>query len=148
MWLVNVRTLKLKYFTDIRTCPPYVTLSHRWGEAEEELTFPELLAQSETMQTKSGYVKLINASTAVYLEGWLWLWIDTCCIDKRSSAELQEAINSMWAIYEHCQICIAYLSDVMFEMQTEIPKQAPLVPDANPESIPPQFAASNWFTRG
>ena len=28
------------------------------------------------------------------LAGGEWVWVDTCCIDKRSSAELTEAINS------------------------------------------------------
>lgn len=88
MWLVNVRTLKLEYFTDLRSCPPYIALSHRWGPTEQELTFPELHAQAKTMKAKTGYVKLVEASTAAYKEGLEWVWIDTCCIDKRSSAEL------------------------------------------------------------
>lgn len=41
-----------------------------------------------------------------------WAWIDTCCIDKRSSSELSEAINSMYQWYANACCCIAYLSDV------------------------------------
>lgn len=42
----------------------------------------------------------------------MWLWIDTICIDKRSSAELSEAINSMYSWYMNAEVCFAYLSDV------------------------------------
>ncbi|KAF2729740.1 hypothetical protein EJ04DRAFT_405768, partial [Polyplosphaeria fusca] len=38
-------------------------------------------------------------------------WVDTCCIDKSSSAELSEAINSMYRWYQDAAICFAYLSD-------------------------------------
>ena len=62
-----------------------------------------------------------------------WVWIDTCCIDKKSSAELSEAINSMFRWYEKCAVCYAYLSSV----------------DAVPWSIQgQQFWQSPWFTRG
>lgn len=40
-----------------------------------------------------------------------WAWLDTCCIDKRSSAELSEAINSMFKWYEDAVTCVAYLQD-------------------------------------
>ncbi|KAH6714351.1 hypothetical protein BKA61DRAFT_632289 [Leptodontidium sp. MPI-SDFR-AT-0119] len=32
-------------------------------------------------------------------DGFEYIWIDTCCIDKTSSAELSEAINSMFRWY-------------------------------------------------
>ncbi|KAI6002305.1 hypothetical protein F5J12DRAFT_906395 [Pisolithus orientalis] len=44
-------------------------------------------------------------------DGYTWLWIDTCCIDKRSSAELSEAINSMYRWYRNSQMCYVYLND-------------------------------------
>ncbi|KAI6041068.1 hypothetical protein EDC04DRAFT_2566167, partial [Pisolithus marmoratus] len=31
--------------------------------------------------------------------GLNWVWIDTCCINKESSSELSEAINSMYKWY-------------------------------------------------
>ncbi|KAI0828058.1 heterokaryon incompatibility protein-domain-containing protein [Trametes gibbosa] len=40
------------------------------------------------------------------------LWIDACCIDKSSSAELAEAINSMYEWYRLSDVCYAYLADV------------------------------------
>lgn len=51
----------------------------------------------------------------------------SCCIDKTSTAELSEAINSMFRWYGKAAVCYAYLSDVK---------------DAT------QLAESRWFTRG
>ena len=61
-------------------------------------------------------------------------WIDTCCIDKSSSSELSEAINSMFRYYSDAEVCYAFLSDVN--------------PDDVAYSLPDKFKASRWFTRG
>ncbi|KAF2753318.1 hypothetical protein EJ05DRAFT_426574, partial [Pseudovirgaria hyperparasitica] len=60
-------------------------------------------------------------------DGLEWVWIDTCCIDKSSSAELAEAINSMYAWYARAEKCYVYLTDVT---------------DAA------HLSSSRWFTRG
>jgi len=116
MYLVNVETLDLKYFSTIEKAATegYVTLSHRWSEEpDDELTFQEVESKSEAMKRKPGYSKMLQAAQVVrWLFPWKWIWIDTCCIDKKSSAELQEAINSMWEIYTRSCCCLAYLSDV------------------------------------
>ena len=65
-------------------------------------------------------------------DGFDWGWADTCCIDKTSSAELTEAINSMFYYYSHSEICYAYLSDVHSDC------------DANSWS----FQESRWHKRG
>jgi Heterokaryon incompatibility protein (HET) len=44
--------------------------------------------------------------------GYGLVWIDTCCINKGSTTELAEAINSMYRWYAKASICIAYLEDV------------------------------------
>jgi hypothetical protein len=62
-----------------------------------------------------------------------WCWVDTCCIDKSSSAELSEAINSMFKWYEQSIVCIAYLSDV---------------PEYGVAGELSAFRNSTWFTRG
>lgn len=41
-----------------------------------------------------------------------WLWIDTCCIDQKSSSEVQETVNSMFKWYRTAVVCLAYLEDV------------------------------------
>ena len=45
-------------------------------------------------------------------DGYRYIWVDSSCIDKTSSSELSEAINSMFAWYRDAQICYAFLSDV------------------------------------
>ncbi|KAI9657952.1 MAG: hypothetical protein M1821_002609 [Bathelium mastoideum] len=60
--------------------------------------------------------------------------IDTCCIDKRSSAELSEAINSMYTWYQKAKICYVYLEDVF--------------PDVNIMSNNNEFIHTRWATRG
>jgi hypothetical protein len=62
--------------------PQYAILSHTW-EAEE-VTFKDLL--DGTSKYKAGYRKLQFCGEQVF-------WVDTCCIDKSSSAELAEAIT-------------------------------------------------------
>lgn len=66
--------------------------------------------------------------------GYPYIWIDTCCIDKTSSAELSEAINSMFAWYSLAAICYIYLSDVSAS-------DDPAAPDSS-------FRRSRWFKRG
>lgn len=61
------------------------------------------------------------------------IWVDTCCINKESSAELSEAINSMFRWYANASVCVTYLTDVYGD---------------NLELIEDEFAASRWFTRG
>ena len=45
--------------------------------------------------------KIRDACKVARDTGYRYLWIDSCCIDKTSSAELSEAINSM---YEWCSL--------------------------------------------
>ncbi|KAI1379115.1 HET-domain-containing protein [Hypoxylon crocopeplum] len=59
-----------------------------------------------------GYKKIVLTCKQAERDGLGWAWVDTCCIDKTSSAELSEAINSMYQWYEQSSICYAYLSDV------------------------------------
>lgn len=145
MYLVNVDSLTLKLFQTIEKAveAKYVTLSHTWAEdPEDELTFQELKAGNQADKTKPGYWKLRRAAAEVKRIGQEeWLWIDTCCINKESSAELQEGLNSMWEIYRQSQWCLAYLSDVTV-------KKDRLATDNHPHRIPTDFATSRWFTRG
>ena len=81
-----------------------------------------------------------------------YIWIDTCCIDKSSSAELSEAINSMYRWYEKSKVCYAYLEDVeeKYEDACEDPDE-----DTSNDSIKSlngnvekAIRKSRWFTRG
>ncbi|KAI6143511.1 heterokaryon incompatibility protein-domain-containing protein, partial [Pisolithus thermaeus] len=94
----------------------YAILSHRWGA---EVNYKEMIGlmkmgeeKREEVKKRLGYHKIIESCEQAAKDGYKWLWIDTCCIDKRSSAELSEAINSMYRWYQNAQICYAYLNDV------------------------------------
>ncbi|KAI6118034.1 heterokaryon incompatibility protein-domain-containing protein [Pisolithus sp. B1] len=94
----------------------YVIVSHRW---EDEVNYKEMAAFMgmddrcrSNVRRRTGYKKIIKSCKQAKLDNYQWIWIDTCCIDKRSSSELQEAINSMYRWYEKSQKCYAYLDDV------------------------------------
>ena len=56
--------------------------------------------------------KIRKACEVAREDGYRYIWIDSSCIDKTSSSELSEAINSMFNWYRDAQICYAFLSDV------------------------------------
>jgi len=131
MRLINVHTLKLKYFEG-ETEPPYAILSHTWISTEDEVSFADF--QDLTIsRKKAGFKKIAFVCNEAKSTGIDHAWVDTCCIDKSSSAELSEAINSMFRWYSKAKICYAYLSDVN------------LAPDNDPEGL---LKDSRWFTRG
>ncbi|CAI6098816.1 unnamed protein product [Clonostachys chloroleuca] len=107
MRLLNADTLKPEFFqADV---PRYAVLSHRWGE--EEVTYEDIRTGRDVAQLK-GYYKLRMSAQVAKATGYDYIWIDTCSIDKSSSAELSEAINSMFKWYKASAECIAYLSDI------------------------------------
>jgi hypothetical protein len=86
---------------------------------------------------KAGWGKIFNACLQARKSNpsYQYLWVDTCCIDKSSSAELSEAINSMYQWYQNAEICYAYLEDVVESGQrTSILDQ--------------ELKNCRWFTRG
>ncbi|KAK1758882.1 hypothetical protein QBC47DRAFT_409702 [Echria macrotheca] len=93
--LLKTRTAKLEFeeFYDSRT-PVYAILSHTWGE--DEVTFQDAQKADAVTLSKAGYAKILETRTIAASYGFDYVWIDTCCIDKSSSAELSEAINSMY----------------------------------------------------
>ena len=95
----------------------YAILSHRWTEQEVDYTEVVKLAKMDEeerseIRQRDGYRKILQSCEQARKDGYEWLWVDTCCIDKRSSAELSEAINSMYRWYENSRVCYAYLHDV------------------------------------
>lgn len=83
MWLINVRILELEEFTD-ETEIRYAILSHRWEY--EEVTFRHIhdLAKATTMK---GFRKIEKTAELAIAHGYDYAWVDTCCIDKSSSAD-------------------------------------------------------------
>lgn len=110
MRLINVETFELESFADHRSTPDYAILSHTWGA--EEVLFHEVQPVTEATKEKLGWKKIEYTCSQAQKDGLKYAWVDTCCIDKSSSAELSEAINSMFAWYEESEVCYAYLADV------------------------------------
>ncbi|KAI1262331.1 heterokaryon incompatibility protein-domain-containing protein [Xylariaceae sp. FL1019] len=130
MRLINTKTLELKEFFG-KHIPAYAILSHVWGA--DEVTYQEWTArQSSVVRNKSGYQKIVGACAQACQDRLDWLWVDTNCIDKTSSAELTEAINSMFKWYADSKICYAYLNDV----------------SRHSAEWSNDFRRSRWFTRG
>ena len=125
MRLMNTSTWKLKMFHEALCIPPYATLSHCWET--DEILFTDMTNIESTSQ-KLGFAKIKGACLVAATLGIHWIWIDTVCIDKSSSAELTEAINSNFQWYQNCQICLVYLSDfqgdpnVMDDLESQLAK--------------------------
>lgn len=110
MHLIDTKTRRLIAMP----CPPerYAILSHTWDS--EEITFQDIVS-GQTLKTRPGYAKFDGAIKLAAKDGYELVWIDNCCIDKSSSAELSEAINSMFQWYRQASVCYVYLSDVAAE---------------------------------
>jgi len=96
------------------------------------------------IERMSGFKKIRYCAEQATMDNLDYFWIDTCCIDKSSSAELSEAINSMFRWYRDSTVCYAYLSDLAD------PPNAIVVADVNSmaRAMNKQLANSAWFTRG
>jgi len=105
--LMNVKTHQLETFNNWDQVPPYSILSHTWEEGE--VIFHDISADVD--KKKQGWSKILGACNESEQIGIFYLWVDTCCIFKESSAELSESINSMFAWYRDARICFAYIGD-------------------------------------
>ena len=135
---LSVSGFSLTEFAGSET-PNYAILSHTWGKKEEEVTFEDIL--KGTGKSKVGYEKLRFCATQAARNGLLYFWLDTCCINRANSSELQEAINSMFRWYSGATRCYVYLSDVP---SPESGRDRQLL-QAEWELA---FHESRWFTRG
>ncbi|KAG4437250.1 hypothetical protein IFR05_007266 [Cadophora sp. M221] len=96
MWLLNTASLALELVQNPDDCT-YAVLSHTWERGE--VTFQEI-ADLEQAREKPGFSKIKRTCELAQERGINYAWVDTCCIDKSSSAELTEAINSMFRWYK------------------------------------------------
>lgn len=106
MRLLNTTILELESFAD-NAIPPHAILSHVWGPANDAVSIEDMQAGSAAKE-KPGYIKLRRSSLIAAHDGFKHIWIDTCCIQKSSSIELSEAINSMFCYYQNSDICYAF----------------------------------------
>ncbi|KAF4875144.1 Vegetative incompatibility protein HET-E-1 [Colletotrichum siamense] len=136
MRLINVDTLALEEFFG-NDVPRYAILSHTWGP--DEVSFQDWKTMAVARE-RTGFQKIELARRHAFSQDIGYLWIDTNCINKDSSAELAEAINSMFAWYRDAEICYAYLSDVS---EAEDCDEA-----ASKDALLSRVSQSQWFTRG
>lgn len=121
--------------------PPFGNLSHTWGAVKDEVTLRDLI--DSNAMAKVGYEKLRFCATRAAADCLQWFWIDTCNIDRTSSAELSEAINSMYQWYNVSTKCYVYLSDVSVGKSARTEQSL-----ADQKGWETEFRKSRWFTRG
>ncbi|EMT71621.1 Vegetative incompatibility protein HET-E-1 [Fusarium odoratissimum] len=132
MRLINTTTLEVEEFFDV-SIPEYAILSHTWGDGEVSL---QDWADRKNRRFKPGFQKIVWACAQAAKDQLSHVWVDTNCIDKSSSAELSEAINSMFRWYRRSAVCYVYLEDVPAMTLDECTK------------ADSAFRNARWFTRG
>ncbi|KAL8786805.1 MAG: hypothetical protein Q9195_008063 [Heterodermia aff. obscurata] len=125
MRLINTSSFDILVFNP-PNIPRYAILSHTW--TDDEFVFSDI--NDLDRRDSKGFQKISGCCALAAAEGWQFLWVDTCCIDKSSSAELSEAINSMYKWYEKSEICYVYLEDFSLKNRGE------------------ELEQSRWFSRG
>jgi hypothetical protein len=88
----------------------YAIFSHRWLD-EGEVTHSEMAGNARPFG--AGFDKLKRFCDFAMEYDCRWAWADTCCIDKTSSAELEESIRSMYNWYANSRVCIVHLRDTI-----------------------------------
>ena len=132
MRLLHAKERVLREFPS-DSIPRYAILSHTWGE--QEISLQDIKAGNA--EELRGYEKVKMTCFFALERGFEYVWIDTCCIDKTSSAELSEALNSMYRWYQEAEVCYAYLADVSLSHV-----------NAGTDVANREFQDSKWFTRG
>lgn len=154
--LINVHTMYIERFSG--EVPEYAILSHTWGsdellisDFEPTVQQPAALSLRQGMELVAGYGKLRGACQQANKDGIDHIWIDSCCIDKASSAELSEAINSMYAWYRIAKVCYVFLEDLPRERCSFHRRQD----DQSMWGLPvmsklmrASLQTCRWFTRG
>lgn len=140
MWLINARTMVLEEVVNPEE-HRYAILSHRWlKDAKDEVTFRDM-ADLRRARRKPGFAKIHMTCRKALDKGVGYAWVDTCCIDRESSAALSEAVNAMFTWYKLSSFCLAYLHDL--ERDTDSPRGKRR--DSDPVK---DISESVWFTRG
>ncbi|RPD54162.1 HET-domain-containing protein [Lentinus tigrinus ALCF2SS1-6] len=148
MWVLSTARAELHFFgSPEEITDGFAALSHTWNNKPEdgppEQSFQDVRKIQESC-AKDGtnprdFVceKIRRCCELAESHGYKWVWIDTCCIDKTSSAELSEAINSMFRYYSLARVCYGYLRD--------IPDLDDIWSDRSKADV---FTRSIWFERG
>ncbi|KAJ4295075.1 hypothetical protein N0V90_007083 [Kalmusia sp. IMI 367209] len=162
MRLLNATTIRLESFHNEATTPRYAILSHTWGDSEvscQDLvqlhTFPGSPRERKRIVESHGFYKIRKCCAQALAHGLQYAWVDTCCIDKTSSADLSEAINSMFKWYKRAAACYAYLDDIEDFIalrgggETSYKSEDTKVERQGGEKLNESYLAkARWFTRG
>jgi hypothetical protein len=112
--LIDTSTFQMRVFVGEKI-PNYAILSHTWVD-DEEVDFQEMTAIAcdprHPATLKPGYTKIRFTCEEARRHNIKYVWVDTCTIDKSSSTELSEAINSMFKWYRNAEVCYVFLSDL------------------------------------
>ncbi|KAK3341963.1 hypothetical protein B0T25DRAFT_356513 [Lasiosphaeria hispida] len=134
MRLINTASLDFEEY--IRNEPPeYAILSHTHGD--DDLRYRGWL-QPQSCQEHLGQKRLCQNHQSIRAgerSSFKYIWIDNVCINKDSSADLSEAINSMSTWYHRAAVV------------SRPPKTSFLTPPTSSHLV---FLAiqGGWFTRG
>jgi hypothetical protein len=107
-FLINTKNCELEEIKLGQKIPEYAILSHTWRK--DEVSYQDYL--DGTHKAKKGFKKIEKICEIASKYKIKYAWVDTCCIDKKSSAELTEAINSMFSYYEQSKVCYTFLDDL------------------------------------
>jgi hypothetical protein len=144
MRLLHTKGFTFKEFIG-ESIPRYAIISHRWSD--EEVSHQDFLEHRQSFlqgQCKGyGWLKIAKGCQIASIHGFDYVWIDTCCIDKKSSAELSEAINSMFQWYKKSKECYVFLPDVHAIVNSNYDETMPKRAKFSVE----EFKSSQWFTR-
>ena len=137
MWLLDTRTLELHDFIGEKI-PRYAILSYTWDD--EEISFQDVRMKGPAAIPR--FHKIRRCCELAHSQYYYHVWIDTCCINKESSAELSEAINSMYTWYAKSATCYVYLSDIKNK------DWSGFAVNKNYSERLRHFRWSRWFRRG
>ncbi|KAK6413367.1 hypothetical protein LTR95_017869 [Oleoguttula sp. CCFEE 5521] len=141
MWLLDATTRRLKSVNDPQNVK-YAILSYTWGD--DEVLFDDI--HKVEAKEMAGCRKIDFACRQARKDNLQYVWIDTCCIDKGSSAELSEAINSMYRWYSDAQICYGYLADIAVRSMSCLDPETEGFGERT-NSFGARLPSSRWFSR-
>lgn len=107
-----------------------------------EVTFQDMQDIENVASKKPGFEKIKKTCEIARRTSHDYAWVDTCCIDKTSSAELSMSINSMYRWYQRSKVCYVFLSD--FEPLPAVPMEVV----NRPAMVAVGLRGCKWFTRG
>ena len=139
MWLLSTDRAELHHFPSPELVPGgYAILSHTWNEHEQSFKDTQDLSRrcegTDENPRDLAAPKVQKSCILARRHGYQWIWNDTCCIDKTSSTELSEAINSMFLWYSRAEVCFAYLQEV--GRQSDV------------HALGSAFRTARWHSRG